>query len=162
MWAATSGVPEIVETILAAHPDVNARDEKGHTAVWYISEASTYWDEKHHADRARVAHLLAKAGADLNSQDEEGNVALHTAYGADVARALIEDGANVNIKNANGETPVMRNFSAEVAKLLVAAGADIHARNNDGKTALDLARDLEPDGERVRFLESVLRAEGKK
>jgi len=162
MWAATSGVPEIVETILATHPDVNARDERGHTAVWYISEANTYWDEKHHADRSRVVHLLAKAGADLNSQDEEGNVALHTAYGADVARALIEDGANVNIKNANSETPLMRNFSVEVAKLLVTAGADIHARNNDGKTALDLARDLEPNGERVRFLESVLKAEGKK
>jgi len=162
MWAATSGVPEVMETILAGHPDVNARDERGHTALWYISEASTYRDERHHADRAQVVHLLAKAGGDLNSQDDEGDTALHTAYGAEVARALIEDGANVNIRNANGETPLMRNFSAEAAKLLVAAGADIHARNNEGKTALDLARELEPDGERVRFLESVLKSEPRK
>jgi ankyrin repeat protein len=52
----------------------------------------------------------------------------------------------------------MRNFSAEVAKLLVAAGADIHARNRKGKTAMDLAEEFEPDGERARFLESLTSA----
>lgn len=155
MSAVSSGVPEVVETVLAAHADVNARDEKGHAALWYLSEASTYWDEKRHADRARVVHLLARAGADLNAQDDEGNAPLHGAYDAEIARALIQDGANVNIRNADGETPLMSNFSAEVAKLLVAAGADIHARNREAKTALDLAQDLEPDGERVRFLRSL-------
>jgi ankyrin repeat protein len=155
MSAVSSGVPEVVETILAAHPDVNARDEKGHTALWYLSEASTYWDEKRHANRARVVHLLARAGADLDAQDDEGNSALHSAYDAEVAHALIQDGANVNIRNADGETPLMCNFSADVAKLLVAAGADTHARNREGKTALDLAQELEPDVERVRFLRSL-------
>jgi ankyrin repeat protein len=33
MSAALPAVPEILETILAGHPDVNARDEKGHTAL---------------------------------------------------------------------------------------------------------------------------------
>lgn len=155
MAAANSGVPKIVEMILAQHPEVNARDEKGRTALWSISDASTYWDEKRHADRARLVHLLAQAGADLNAQDDQGDTALHSAYDAGVARALIEDGANVNIQNEKGETPLMTNFSADVAKLLVAAGADIHARNHEGKTALELSRGLEPDGDRTHYLESV-------
>ncbi len=155
MWAASSGVAEVVETILAAHPDVDARDQKGRTALWYLCEANTYFDEKRHANRAQVVHLLARAHANLNAQDDEGNAALHEAYEADIARALIEDGANVDIRNEDGETPLMRNFSAEVAKLLVAAGADIQARNHDGKTALDLAMKLEADGERVQYLRSL-------
>jgi len=156
MSAVGSGVPEIVETILAAHPDVNARDEKGHTALWYLfSEENPSMDEKRHADRARVVHLVAHAGADLNAQDNEGNAALHSAFDAEIAGALIQDGANVDIRNANGETPLMRNFSVDADKLLVAAGADIHARNREGKTAVDLAQEMEPGGERARFLASL-------
>jgi ankyrin repeat protein len=155
MWAATSGVPDMVELILGSHPDVNARDEKGRTALWYLCDANGYFDEKRHANRAQVVHLLARAHANLNAQDDEGNAALHEAYDPNIAKALIEDGANVDIRNADGETPLMRNFSAEVAKLLVAGGADVHARNHDGKTALDLAVDLEPDGERAKFLRSL-------
>lgn len=155
MAAATSSVPEVVEAILGARPDVNASDDKGRTAIWYITEGNDYWDGKRHANRAQVIHLLASAKADLDAQDEDGNAALHTAYYVGVARALIEEGADVNIRNNDGDTPLMRNFSAEVAKLLVAAGADVHAKNHEGKTALDFARELEPNGERVKFLESV-------
>ena len=155
MWAATSAVPEVVEAILSAHPEVNARDEKGRTAVRYICDANSGNDEKRHADRGKVVHLLARAGADLNAQDEEGNAPLHEAYDLETARALIQDGANVDIRNADGETPLMTNFSVGVAKLLVAAGADIHARDHDGGTALDAAIHLEPNGERAQFLKSL-------
>jgi hypothetical protein len=39
--------------------------------------------------------------------------------------------------------------------MLVAAGADFHAKNRAGKTALDLAQELEPNGEWARFLKSL-------
>ena len=162
MGAARSGVPEVVEAILALHPDVNTRDEKGRTALWYISDASTYYDEKRYANRAQVVHLLARAHANLNAQDEEGNAPLHEAYESDVAKALIEDGANVDIRNENGETPLMRNFSVAVTKLLVAAEADVHARDHKGLTALDHAASIEPDGERVHFLKSLYTAKASK
>jgi ankyrin repeat protein len=155
MQAAASGVPEVVELILAAHPDVNASDEKGRTALWYLCDASDFYDKKRQANRGQVIHLLAKAGADLDAQDEEGNTALHGAYNEDVAKALIEDGADVNVRNNDGETPLMRNFSVEAAKLMIGAGADVRAKNHEGKTALDFARQLEPEGERVKFLLSV-------
>jgi ankyrin repeat protein len=155
MEAAASSVPEVVETILAAHPDMNASDEKGRTAVCYVSLGSDYGDKKRHANRGQVIHMLAKAGADLDAQDEEGNVALHGAYDEDVTKALIEDGADVNMRNNDGDTPLMSNFSVGVAKLLVAAGAEVHAKNHEGKTALDFARQLKPEGERVKFLLSL-------
>ena len=155
MEAVASGVPEVAEAILAAHPDVNASDERGRTAVWYVSEGNDYWDRRRHADRRQVILMLARAGADLDAQDEAGNTALHGAYYKNVAKALIEEGADVNIRNNDGDTPLMKNFSVEAAKLLVAAGADVHAKNHEGKTALDFARQLEPDGERVKFSLSV-------
>ena len=155
MAAASSGVPEVVALILAEGPDINARDEGGHTAFWYISEASTYFDEKRHANRAEVVHLLATAGGNIDLQDKNGNAPLHTAYDADVARALIQDGANVDIRNNDGDTPLMTNSSVEAARLPVAAGANVRARNNEQKTALDLARELEPGGEWAKFLEAL-------
>ncbi len=113
------------------------------------------FSEARHADRGKVVHLLAKAGANLNAQDEEGNTVLHEAYEVAIAGALIEEGANVNVRNAKGESPLMRNFSADVAKLLVAAGADIHARDHAGTTALDHALELEKGGDRVKYLRSL-------
>jgi ankyrin repeat protein len=102
-----------------------------------------------------VIHVLARAGADLDAQDEEGNAALHGAYDENVAKELIAEGADVNIRNNGGNTPLMENFSVQAAKLLVAAGADVHAKNHEGKTALDFARQWEPEGKRVKFLLSV-------
>jgi ankyrin repeat protein len=148
--------------VLEADPDVNARDSKGRTAFFYIFDASTYFDEKHHANRVEVVHLLAHAGANLNLQDDNGNAPLHSAYNPDIAQALIQDGANVDIRNRNGETPFMTNFSPDIAKLLLEAGADSEAKNEEGKTALDIAKELEPDGEWTRYLESVKTAHAMK
>jgi ankyrin repeat protein len=155
METAASGVPEVVSMVLAENPDVNARDEVGHSAFWYVSDGHSSLDRKDHANRAEVVHLLAGAGADLDLRDNEGNTALHTADNAVIARALIQEGANVNICNNRGDTPLMMNFSFEVAKVLVAAGADFHARNNEGKTALDLAQQIEPTGKRAQFLKEL-------
>jgi ankyrin repeat protein len=155
MSAVASGVPEVVQMILNAEPDLAARDRQSHTALWYVFGANRNLDQKRHADRAQVAHLLAHAGADLDAQDKDGNTALHSAHDSEIIQALIQDGANVNIRNTKEETPLMTNDSVEIAKLLVAAGAEVNARNVDGKTALDLAEDMEPDGEKVHFLKSL-------
>jgi ankyrin repeat protein len=155
MSAVTSGVPEVVEAVLAAEPDLTVRDRQSHTALWYVFETNQYLDQKRHADRAQVVHILSRAGVDLDAQDRDGNTALHSAHSPEIIQALIVDGANVNARNAKDETPLMTNYSGEIAKLLVAAGADVAARNVDGKTALDLAEDMEPEGEKVNFLKSL-------
>ena len=61
----------------------------------------------------------------------------------------------MNIRNKVGETPLMSNFSVAAAKLLVPAGADIHAKDDRGKTALDHARELEPEGDWVKYLKAL-------
>jgi ankyrin repeat protein len=155
MSAAASGVPEIVEAILAAGVDTNVRDKEGHTALWYVADAGTYRDKERHADRAGVVQLLAHAGSDLNAQDEKGDTLLHKTYQVDIARSLIESGANVHVRNKDGETPLIANFSGEVTKLLVAAGADIRARDQNGMNALDHALEIEPNGEKAHYLKSV-------
>jgi ankyrin repeat protein len=155
MDAAASGVPEVVEKILAGHPDVNARDARARTAVWYVINSGTYWDDKRHADRAEVIQLLAKAGVDLNAQDNRGDSVLHGTYQKDLAEALIHEGANVNLRNNQGETPLMTTSSLEVMKLLVAAGADLKAKDDAGKTALDHAMEQERDGAREKYLRTL-------
>jgi ankyrin repeat protein len=155
MDAAASGVGEVVEKILSAHPDLNARDGQGRTAVWYVINEGTYWDEKRHADRAEAVRMLAKAGVDLNAQDNEGNGALHGTFQKELAAALIQEGANVNLRNNRGETPLMTTSSLEVMKLLVAAGADVKAKDEEGKTALDHVMEEERAGEREKYLRGL-------
>jgi ankyrin repeat protein len=87
-----------------------------------------------------VIRLLAKAGADLNAQDRDGNTAaLHLTDGLESAKTLIELGARINILNNEGDTPLINTGSGEVAKLLLQAGADPAVCNIHGLTALDFA-----------------------
>ena len=86
-----------------------------------------------------MIRLLAKSGADLNAQDQDGNTALHVTHDLDSAKALIQLGARINILNNEGDTPLINTCSAEVAKLLIHAGADPATRNIHGLTALDFA-----------------------
>jgi ankyrin repeat protein len=155
MAAASSGVEEVVEEILKYGPELNARDEKGRTAVFEAADARIT-DEQHHADRPAVIRLLVLAGANINIQDGDGNTALHKTTDEDAARALIENGANLNIRNNDGETPLMATVAEDVAKLLIDAGADLNIRDKQGHTALDIARENGWDS-KVALLESAER-----
>jgi ankyrin repeat protein len=155
MKAAESGVPEVVEQILAGHADVNAVDEQGRTAVFYVLNGAMGLDQQRHADRGEVVRLLTRAGADLNAQDEKGNTALHETHYPEIAAALIKQGADVNARNNEGETPLMTTYSLDVMKLLVASGADVHAKDSGGKTALDHVMEREIDGQTEKYLRGL-------
>jgi ankyrin repeat protein len=155
MAAASSGVKEVVEEILKYSPEINARDERGRTAVFGAAEWR-YGDEQRHADRPGVIRILVAAGADLDIQDLNGNTALYETIDVDVARALIAGGASLNIRNDDGETPLMATDAEDVAKLLIDAGADLTIRDKQGHTALDIARQNESK-DRIALLESAER-----
>ena len=61
-------------------------------------------------DVSALVQLLINAGADINSQDERGDSALHMAgYFGDLARVkfLIDSGADINLKDDQGNTLLM-------------------------------------------------------
>lgn len=90
-------------------------------------------------DLTEVERLLINDGADVNSQDEDGNTALMEAAGNDhteILEILKAAGADIEV---NGWTALM--YAALVGDLeeverLIEAGADVNAQDNDGETAL--------------------------
>ena len=141
MTAAASGVPNIVEDVLKSHPDVNARDKKGRTALMEAVSQYHYGPEDPQIERAEVVRVLLQAGADPNVSDEDGNTALiDAAWDADAVLLLIRAGANVNAQSKKGFTPLINCAEPEVARVLLAHGADPVIRDARGKTALDLAK----------------------
>jgi len=157
MAASLSGAPDVVAEILKFHPDVNARDLQGRTAVRMVGEVGL---GNPNQNPAAVIRLLAAAGADVNIADRMGNTALHQAADEAAAKALMEAGAKVDVRNQFGETPLMTTVDEGVARVLVEAGADVTIRDREGRTALDTAR-RELLEEKVSILEAAVRAKAK-
>ena len=71
--------------------------------------------------------LLVSSGIGINSQDNDGNTALHYLFNKVLANKLY--------------IPMCK----EIAKPLLEAGADPRIRNNAGKSPMDLARESGED-----------------
>ena len=85
--------------------------------------------------------LLAE-GADVNVNDEDGDLLLHEAIWRDhldVVQVLIDAGADVNARDANGD-PLLHEAiwrgHTEVVQILIDAGADVNAVDSDGDPLL--------------------------
>jgi ankyrin repeat protein len=91
--------------------------------------------------------MLIVSGADLTSQNRDGETPLHLVASPSslraeispkkytkVAHMLLEHGADVNARNKNGLTPFLLSWergNAEVTHVLVEHGADSGAHDND-------------------------------
>ena len=128
---------DMVQVLLWARADVNARNDSGQTVLMMLGEKITsdiVWD-------------LINAGAKVNLRDNDGDTALIEAAQSnnlDVLKTLLEAGAKVNAKNNDGQTPLMMAASEGLInnfKALILAGADINARDAKGKSALMYAKE---------------------
>lgn len=139
IYAAKSLHPDLVSEILLYHPNLELKDEGGHTAL-FAAAADT--DEREEIEGARVQCilLLAQAGANVNARDRYGNSALAETYYPSVEEELIKLGADVNARNNNGETPIFTSGN-DVIPILIQHGADLTIRNNKGKTVFDVAKE---------------------
>ncbi len=124
------------------HIDINARDEKGLTAL-------------HHAVlkgyKELVIELSKHQGIDINAQDKDGLTALHHAVLKGYKELVIElskhQGIDINAQDKDGLTAlhhaVLKRFDDVVARLIAHQDIKPFLKNADGHRALDLARQLE-------------------
>jgi ankyrin repeat protein len=152
MAAAGAGSREVVDLLLASGAAVDARDQKGRTALMHavVSDLGDVELMMRH-DPVALARIhdvvvaLLRAGADVRLRDASAESALdlvadRTVDFVDVARSLVEAGAEVNARGgAPGRTPLSRASAMQatlVAASLLEAGADPNLRDEDGATPL--------------------------
>ena len=105
---------EIVQTLIDAGADVNAKEETyGTTVLMY-------------AENPEIIRTLIENGADVNAKDKNGYTFLMYAvadnYELEIVETLLKNGADVNAKSNKGSTPLMLadkyNPNPKVGKIL--------------------------------------------
>lgn len=111
------------------------------------------------AKTSQEVESLVAQRADVNSDDKEGDTALHYAAFAGnsaVVAELLKRGARVNVYSDEHGTALMVAATQghwNIAKELVVAGADPYASNYDGVTVFDMMPD-EDSAKKMREIAS--------
>ena len=132
--AGEKGETENIERLLAAGAEVDAKDEKGVTALMHASAES----------HTQSVEVLLAAGADVNAKANDGLSALMVVARGNtkIVGALLDAGADVNAEAQHGVTPLMVAVAMghrAIVRTLLDAGADVDARADSGVTALILS-----------------------
>ena len=98
MLAAANGHTKIIDTLLRAGANVNAKDNNGGTALMNAARCG----------RTETVNALLKAGADIHAKDNFGDTALMVAKNAEIVNALLNAGAYINATDESGRTALMR------------------------------------------------------
>ncbi|HWN11395.1 MAG TPA: ankyrin repeat domain-containing protein [Pyrinomonadaceae bacterium] len=123
---------EMVQFLLAAGADPNAKDATGQTVLMELDEDATVdmvWD-------------LINSGAKVNLQDLGGNtplMELASSKNVEAIKALLDAGAKLETRNKQGRTALMVAAIAghvNTVRALILAGADITALDKENKDAL--------------------------
>jgi|GEM_PF-3104403 len=155
--------PEMVETLVAYGADVNAVDQNGRNALWYLCPAlplSGYLDVK---KTYKLAKKLITCSIDIYHRDNDNQTALHNSASRQFegfSKALVKFKADVNATDNNSNTPLhlVVNWpfrfepthewiqkTQKLALLLVNANANPLSKNNQGESSLDKACSFNPE-----------------
>ena len=155
MRAAAAGNVAQVKRLIAAHADVNAKDNCDNTALMDAAKAGSDGCVK----------IITAAHANVNAQGQGEDLCndYYTAlmYAANVRciHALVAAGANVNARDGDGETALLIAASAgrtDCVKALIQAGADVNVKAYYGGSALGAAGTNHP------AITAALKAAGEK
>jgi ankyrin repeat protein len=160
MHGAASGTVPIMQALIDAGADVNAKNSRAATALhWAAADAAKvkllllngasvdattvegrtplFAAATMPGSAPAMRHLL-EAGADVNAASLVGTTPLFPAVNtsAEATRLLLDHGADPNRATRAGVTPILFTRDAAVVSLLVARGADVRARSKVGETAL--------------------------
>ena len=163
MRASAGAHLEVVQTLLAAGADVNARSTDGtpltqgeKTMLYHTSAEDTEaagvalgWTALHLAarsDAADVIQALLEAGADLEAETLFNARPVHTAVDSNslgALRLLIDAGANANARGSRKCTPLhdaaLWGEEAILEALVQTPGIKLNLKDSDGQTPLMLA-----------------------
>ena len=135
--AAKDGNIASVKSLIDRGADINAKSEKGETALMNAA-----------INNIESVEILLTHGAKINEKDKDGNTALAWAIDRNyqylnnqvpIVKLLIAQGADVNARSNNGTnvlTIASYKGNTDIVKLLIARGADVNAKNKKGETAL--------------------------
>lgn len=149
-------MPAIVEILVTAGADINARDKRGATPL--IAAAGNTGDDA-------MTVILAR-GADPDATDRSGNTPLHL-LASDSGKKdrvkgelrLIEAGANLELANKGRMTPLMlavKSKKTEIVKALLSAGASPDTVDDRGTPLLHTVISCQP--EKLAILDLLIEA----
>lgn len=139
--ASQVAIPEIVDVLLAAGADVQARC----SCDGFLGGGWTPLLLAAYRGNTAIVGRLLDRGADIQAANGDGRTALWFAADDDypeIARLLVTKGARVDEPDHLGITPLMAAASGDhvdIAKLLLAAGARVALTDRRGRTAYDYA-----------------------
>jgi hypothetical protein len=132
MLAADGSEPNIVEILIDAGADPNARDVSGLTVLMRAINVDFIVDHKY----LRTINALLDAGADVNAQDQRGLSALQHACIGHASTGTLEIDGRLTITGPPGGKAVLETVYVEVVHELLLHGADVNQRTTWGGTAL--------------------------
>lgn len=117
---------KVIEQLLAAGGDPDARGRDGSTAL-------------HRASSALAARALLRGGADPNARNAGGETPLFSPFDAEVKAVLVEAGADITARDHHGRTALFNQRWPDTASALLRVGANPNVKDHDGDTPLETA-----------------------
>lgn len=131
--ASKKGQTDLIRQFIAEGGDLNQRDHKGYTSLYYTLNAKNL----------KGLACLLEAGAEITGDLNQMFLLLIHASGYSFIPTFIDAGADVNSREPiTGDTALMLaadTGDVETLTALIIAGADVHCRNLEGQNALMLA-----------------------